>query len=281
MRSRESVILPAADTSDDTLAPTGSVQGHEHQGTALAGLLWTVVRTDFKARYHGTLGGFAWALLKPAAMFVVLLAVFSFLFPDPNYKLQLMIGLFLWDFFAEGTRAGLASLHAKAFLFTKIRVPLWVLVVASIANPLITLAVFSVVIVAFLALAGSLPSAQELALFLGYCTAMTLLVLAFSLASSVLFLRFRDLNQVWDVMVQAGFFLAPIVYPLGIVPERVHVYFYLWPPTPIIEFSRAVLVSHTVPSVAAHAYLAIEIGAALAIGVLVMRRHGRHVAEHV
>jgi lipopolysaccharide transport system permease protein len=279
MRSSESVILPAADTSDDTLAPTGGAR--EHERIRFAGLLWTLVRTDFKARYHGTLGGFAWALLKPAAMFVVLLAVFSFLFPDPNYKLQLMIGLFLWDFFAEGTKAGLASLHAKAFLFTKIRVPLWVLVLTSLANPLITLAVFSVVIVTFLALSGSPPSAQELALFIGYCTAMTLLVLAFSLASSVLFLRFRDLNQVWDVMIQAGFFLAPIVYPLGIVPERVHVYFYLWPPTPIIEFSRAVLVSHTVPSVAAHVYLAIEIGAALAIGVLVMRRYGRHLAEHV
>ena len=128
---------------------------------------------------------------------------------------------------------------------------------------------------------GSLPSAQELALFLGYCTAMTLLVLAFSLASSVLFLRFRDLNQVWDVMIQAGFFFALIVYPLGIVPRRVDVYFYGWPPTPIIEFSRAVLVAHTVPSVAAHVYLAIEVGAALAIGMLVMQRYGRHIAEQV
>ncbi len=32
-----------------------------------AGLIWTLVRTDFKARYHGTLGGFVWALLKPSA----------------------------------------------------------------------------------------------------------------------------------------------------------------------------------------------------------------------
>ena len=40
--------------------------------------------------------------------------------------------------------------------------------------------------------------------------------------SSVLFLRYRDLNQVWDVVTQAGFFLAPIIYPLGIIPERFH-----------------------------------------------------------
>ena len=37
---------------------------------------------------------------------------------------------------------------------------------------------------------------------------------------------------------QAGFFLAPIIYPLGILPERFHFYLYLWPPTPVIEFSR-------------------------------------------
>ncbi|MCP4036181.1 MAG: hypothetical protein GY733_04535, partial [bacterium] len=29
-----------------------------------------------------------------------------------------------------------------------------------------------------------------------------------SLGSSVLFLRYRDLNQVWEVVLQAGFFIA-------------------------------------------------------------------------
>jgi lipopolysaccharide transport system permease protein len=246
-----------------------------------AGLAWTLIRTDFKARYHGTFSGFVWALLKPAAIFLVLMVVFSFVFPDPSYKLQLIIGLFLWDFFAEGTKTGLASLHAKAFLFTKMRVPLWVLVLASIANPFITLAVFAAAIVLFLTLAGAPPSAIGIALFLAYCLALTLLVVGFSLVASVLFLKYRDLNQVWDVIAQTGFFLAPIIYPLGIVPERFHIYFYLWPPTPIIEFARAALVQHAVPSPAGHFYLASEVLAALAIGTAVMRRYGPRAAEFV
>jgi len=150
-----------------------------------AGLAWTLIRTDFKARYHGTASGFAWALLKPAAIFLVLMVVFSFVFKDPSYKLQLIVGLFLWDFFAEGTKTGLASLHAKGFLFTKMRVPLWVLVLASIANPLITLVVFSIVIVAFLTFAGAAPTALGVALFAAYGAALTLLVVGFSLAASV------------------------------------------------------------------------------------------------
>src|SRR5437667_5692870 len=99
---------------------------------SVAGLVWTLVRTDFKTRYQPTVGGFLWALLKPFAMFVVLLAVFSLIFAsDPKYKLHLIIGLFLWDFFAETTKVGLASLHAKGFLLSKAKFPSWILVVTS------------------------------------------------------------------------------------------------------------------------------------------------------
>ena len=74
------------------------------------------------------------------------------------------------------------------------------------------------------------------------------MVVGFSLGASVLFLRYRDLNQVWDLATQGGFFVAPIVYPLTILPETMHRYLYLWPPTPIIEFSRDVLVRGVTPS---------------------------------
>ena len=246
-----------------------------------AGLAWTLVRTDFKTRYHGAWSGFAWALLKPAAMFGVLVSVFSLLFPDPGYKFELVIALFLWDFFADGTKTGLASLHAKAYLFKKMRVPLAVVVLASLANPLITLAVFSGVILAFLAVAGSPPSLIAVGLFGLYCAALVLMVASFSLAASVLFLKYRDLNQLWDLTVQAGFFIAPIVYPLGLVPERLHFYFYLWPPTPIIQFSRSVLIGGTLPTPTAHFYLAAEVVILLAVGVAIFRRYSPRAAEFV
>ena len=245
------------------------------------GLAWTLIRTDFKTRFHGTFSGFVWALLKPAAMFLVLMSVFSFLFKDPSYKLQRVVGLFLWDFCAEGTKSGLAALHAKSFLFRKLRVPLWILVIAAIANPFLTLTVFTMVIVLFLAAIGQAPSLAAIGLFAFYCVSMTLIVVGFSLAASVLFLKYRDLNQVWDMVTQAGFFLAPIIYPLNIVPERFHFYFYIWPPTPIIEFSRAALVSGQAASPLAHVYLVVEVGAVLTIGALVLKRMGPRAAELV
>jgi len=212
----------------------------------------------------------------------VLMGVFSFLFAsNPSYKLNLIVGLFLWDFFAEGTKAGLTSLSARGYLLTKARVPAWILVVTSISNAVITLAVFTVIMTIFLAAAGRAPSGEALIFFLIYCAALVVIVIGFSLASSVLFLRYRDLNQVWDVAVQAGFFVAPIIYPLGIIPERFHIYLYLWPPTPVIEFSRAVLVMGAVPSTTAHICLAVDAALCLAIGVVTFRRFGPRAAEYL
>jgi lipopolysaccharide transport system permease protein len=248
----------------------------------MAGLLWTLVRTDFKIRYHGTMAGFVWALLKPIAMFVVLMSVFSFIFAaSPDYKLRLVLGLFLWDFFAEATKVGLLSLQAKGYLLAKTVFPRWILVVSSASNPMVTLLAFSTAFLVALTAAGRLPSARGVGLYLVYMLALLLIVEGFALATSVLFLRYRDLNQVWEVLTQAGFFVAPVIYPLDIMPERFHGYLYLWPPTAIIQFSRMVLLEGAVPSARAHALLAVLALLSFLTGVLVFRRLAPGAAEHL
>ena len=179
-----------------------------------------------------------WALLKPLTMFLVLLAVFSFVFAnDPQYKLDLIIGLFLYEFFQESTKAGLLSIRAKGYLLTRARFPSWIVVVTSASNAVITLGLFSVVLIVFLAVTGRPPSPAAVVLYVLYQLQFLAIVAGFSLAASVLFMRYRDLNQVWEVVTQAGFFIAPIVYPLEF-PERVHAYLYAWPPTPSFFFAK-------------------------------------------
>jgi len=247
-----------------------------------AGLIWTLVRTDFKTRYHGTLGGFGWALLKPMSMFLVLMGVFSFLFAsNPTYKLDLIVGLFLWDFFAEGTKTGLVSLETKGYLLTKARVPPWILVVTSLANALITLVVFTLVIEIFLLSTNRAPGLEAIVAYAAYCVALIAVVVGFSLGSSVLFLRYRDLNQVWDMALQAGFFIAPIIYPLRILPERFHAYLYIWPPTPVIEFARSVLVAGEFPTARGHVFLLIDAAVCLIVGMVVFWRFSPRAAEYL
>jgi len=268
-------MVLAADAASAPASSSGRVLPY-------AGLIWTLVRTDFKTRYHGTLGGFVWALLKPMSIFIVLMGVFSFLFATtPTYKLDLIVGLFLWDFFAEGTKSGLTSLQAKGYLLTKARVPPWILVVTSIANALITLAVFTLVIGIFLVVTNHPPTLGAVVAYAGYCLALVAMVVGFALGSSVLFLRYRDLNQVWEVVLQAGFFLAPIIYPLGILPERFHFYLYIWPPTPVIEFSRAALVTGVLPTLRGDAYLLLDALCCLVAGAVIFSRLSPRAAEYI
>ncbi len=245
-------------------------------------LVWTLVRTDFKTRYHGTYAGFLWALLKPLALVLVLMGVFSFVFGNrESYTTYLVTGLLLYDFFSDATKAGLRSLLSKSFLLNKTVAPSWIIVVTSVSNAVITVVTVWTVFLVVLTVSGRGPSPTAIGLLLVYGLHYLAMVVGISLALSVLFLVYRDLNEVWDVVTQAGFFVAPIIYPLDIMPERLHFWLYLWPPTPIIQFSREVLVDGTVPSLRAHLLLTAETVVVLAIGIFIFNRYRARIAEYV
>jgi len=229
---------------------------NHRNGAYLPGLIWTLIRTDFKTRYHGTLGGYLWALVKPLFMFAVLYTVFSVIFSmDPNYNLNLLIGLFLWDFFSEATKTGFLSLQAKTFLLTKTNFPAWIVVLTSASNALITMSILGLAVCAYISIFRRSLSLLEISCFGLYIFIFLIIIIGISLAGSVLFLRYRDINQIWELLMQAGFFFTPIVYPLDIVPHKFHFYLYAWLPTAVIQFSRSVLVKGEIPTITAHLML--------------------------
>ena len=245
-------------------------------------LTWTLIRTDFKTRYHGTFAGFLWALLKPLALVLVLMGVFSFIFGDREaYAINLIIGLLLYNFFTDATKAGLLSLATRSYLLNKTVAPPWVLVVTSISNAVITLVVVWGVLLAILLVTGHMPGILALGLVATYFAHYLAMVVGISLALSVLFLAYRDLHEIWDVVSQAGFFLAPIIYPLDILPERLHFWLFLWPPTPIIQFTREAVVAGVPPTLKAQLLLTVESAVILAIGILIFRYYRPRIAEYV
>ncbi|CAN5609467.1 hypothetical protein BH23GEM9_BH23GEM9_23360 [soil metagenome] len=262
-----------------TERPAGSNGGKKRD---VRGLIWTLIRTDVKVYYHASVAGFLWALLRPLSMFVALTLIFSLVFASqPNFVLNLLIGLFLYEFFSEGTKAGLVSLYAKGYLLTKTRFPYWIVIPISSVNALIILVVFSTALLLYLAMTGRFPDPLPLMLFFGYAMLMWLIILGVAFGMSALYLRFRDLNHIWDAVVQAGFFVAPIIVTLDMLPARLHPYLFLWPPTPVIVLSRQVLVEGTMPPLQPQLYL---VGMTLLIvvtGLLMFRSLARNAAEQL
>lgn len=243
-----------------------------HDGAYLPGLIWTLIRTDFKTRYHGTFGSYLWALVKPCSIFIVLYMVFSVIFAmDPHYSMNLIIGLFLWDFFSDSTRTGFIALQTKAFLLTKTKFPSWVVILTSLSNALITVIIFCVAVCSYLYLFKRPLSILEISCFAFYIFLLLLIIIGISLAGSVLFLRYRDINQIWDLLMQVGFFFTPIIYPLDIVPHKFHFIMHAWLPTAIIQFSRSVLVKGEIPTITAHFLLVGSAAVVLLAGIFLYR----------
>src|SRR5574337_1882641 len=117
-------------------------------------LIAELVRTDFKLRYQGSLLGYAWSLLRPLLLFLILYIVFvKFLklgHSIPHFPIYLLLGIVLWNFFNEMTVQSLGSIVGRGDLIRKIRIPRWIIVLSSSISALINLFLNLIVVVIFL-----------------------------------------------------------------------------------------------------------------------------------
>lgn len=222
--------------------------------------------TDFKLRYHGSYLGYVWTLLKPLLLFAVLYVVFSVFInvQIEHYQLFLLLGVLLWNYFSESTMLGLESLTSKMGIIKKVAFPRILVVIASTMSSFIGLLCNLVVYTIFSWVAGVWYTWESL-FFIAIIGILYMLVLGISLLLSSLYVFLKDMNQVWDVLLQAGFWATPIVYALSIVPEKYHTILFLNPMTGIIQYSRQSLVYGELPSLQGIAYL---IGVTLIIFIL-------------
>jgi len=181
-------------------------------------LLAELVRTDFKLRYQGSLLGYAWSLLRPLLMFAILYVVFVIAFPlgkgVPHYPVYLFMGIVIWNFFTEMTQQSLGSIVGRGDLIRKIRIPRWIIVFSSSIAALINLGLNLVVLAIFMAL-NHVDIMRSILLLPLLLFEVYVFALGISLFLSAAFVKFRDVSYIWDVVVQAGFYLTPILYPLS------------------------------------------------------------------
>ena len=181
-------------------------------------LLTELVRTDFKLRYQGSFLGYAWSLLRPLLLFVILYVVFvKFLKlggDTPHYPIYLLTGIVMWSFFSEMTIQSTTSIVGRGDLIRKIRIPRWMILAATSLSALINFGLNLIVVAVFMiinhvGISDTLPFAL-LAIIELYIFAFGL-----SLFLSTLYVKFRDVSYIWEVILQAGFYITPILYPLS------------------------------------------------------------------
>lgn len=237
-------------------------------------LFWTLAVTDFKLRYHGSYLGYVWTLLKPLALFGVLYVVFSVFIniQIQHYQLFLLLGIILWNYFAEATQIGVSSLASKSGILKKIYFPRILIVLASNASSFLGLFFNLCIFFLFSVLAGVFPSLLGIVLFFVLIVILFFLTLGLSLLLSGLYIVAKDTNQVWEVLLQMGFWLTPIVYTIAIVPAAYHQVLFINPMTGIIQYARALLIEGTLPSLMGIGYLVACTALVMIVGWFVFKR---------
>lgn len=209
-------------------------------------LLKQLIKTDFKLRYQGSALGYLWSLLRPLFLFLILYIVFAkFLKVGdsiPHYPAYLLVGIVLWNYFAEITTGSVTSIVGKGDLIRKINFPKYVIVLAGCASAFINLLLNSVVILVFMVVSG-VDTSWSAILVIPLILELTLFAVAIGFFLSALFVKFRDVSYIWEVLMQAAFYATPILYPLAQVPQYAQQIILLSPVAQIIQDIRHALVT--------------------------------------
>ncbi len=204
--------------------------------------------TDFKLKYHGSILGYLWSLLNPLLIFGTLYIVFSIFirFEVENYHLYLLLGIILWNYFSEATLNSMNALINKSPIIKKIYFPRTIIVLASNITTFIGLILNLVVFSIFMLITRVKPTLLIL-IFPLILIELILLTLGSSFLLSSLNLRFLDIQHIWRVFLQIGFWLTPIIYPIALIPEKYHNFFLLNPLAIIIGDARNIIMYDNVP----------------------------------
>lgn len=216
-------------------------------------LLRQLVITDFKLRYQGSALGYVWSLLRPLALFVILYIVFAKFLKIgesiPHFPIYLLVGIVLWNYFVEVTVGSVSAIVGKGDLIRKINFPKYVIVLAGSFSALINLALNLIVVAVFMVVND--VDIRSTVLFLPILIVeLFVFSLAIAFFLSAVFVRFRDINYIWEVIVQGAFYATPILYPLSLVPENAAKILLLNPIAQIIQDVRYVLVTPETQTIA-------------------------------
>ena len=199
-------------------------------------LLWLISTTEFKRVYFGTVLGYLWSLIRPLALFGVLLFVFTKVLRVgsglPFYPVLgqfaaflasslLLLGIVLFTFFQESTSSAVTSVVTQEGVVRKTQFPRLVIPLANVLTGLFNLGLNLIVVFVFIFAWGVDPTWSWL-LFPFCVLALVVLTAATSMALSVLYVRFRDVAIIWTVAAQVLFYATPILYPLGQVGAQEH-----------------------------------------------------------
>ena len=248
---------------------------------------------EFKLRFFGSVLGYLWQLMRPLMLFGILYVVFTEFVQVgegiASYPAILLTGVVLYTFFADATGGSVTAVLDRENLVRKIEFPRLVVPAAVILLAYFNLALNLLAVLVFVLATGVEPRLEWLALPL-LLLPLGLFAGGLAMLLSALYIRFRDLKPIWEVVLQVAFYASPILYVVEILPTLTlqHVVIWFNPLATILVQARHSLIDENAPNVwdAAGGIEYLSIPAAIVVGAVVVgfwvfNREAPRIAEEL
>ena len=263
-------------------------------------LLSDLVWKDIRVRYRYAAMGFAWAILEPLIMMLVLTFVFSFVLQlrfdeigaggGGGYNaVFILTGLLAWQFLSASLTSATTSLLDNQNLVTKVKFPREVIPLATIGVAIVNLAVGGLLLLAlYTVLVGGFPGMGLIWVALIFLIQLAL-VLGLALLCSTLNASFRDVSYMVNAGLLFGFYATPVFYQPGLVRDALtdhgldalYPLYFLNPMAGLITGYRQALFGDGMPDLLTLAWPAVCAAGLLALGVVVFRRRSPTLADQL
>jgi ABC-2 type transport system permease protein len=254
-------------------------------------LTYTLAATDFKLRFFGSALGYVWTLMRPLMLFGVLYFVFTevvrFGGDIPHYPVYLLAAIMLFTFFSETTARGVTSLIERENLLRKVRFPRLVIPLSVTLNAMFNLGLNMIVVFVFVIASGIEPRWSWLEL-IPLIALLVLLSTGITMLLSALYVRYRDMQPIWEVALQILFYASPVIYVTSALPDSIERESMASPISAVLTQMRHALIDPNAPT-AAEAIgnevrllipLAVVFGV-FALGLWVFMREAPRIAENL
>lgn len=217
--------------------------------------VFSMVGREFRSRYMGSLLGTLWAVLSPLALILIYLVIFSAVMRGKlpgargdslSYGLFLCTGILIWGFFAEVVSKCQVIFVEYANLLKKMSFPRITLPVIVLLTAVVNFSLVAGLFVSLLLVVQRFPGSAMLAflpllvLQAGFATGLGILL-------GTLHVFFRDVGQLWTVVLNLWFWTTPIVYHIGILPEKFHPLLKWNPLTPLFLSYQSIVLENRWP----------------------------------
>ena len=268
--------------------PTPPLVGDPHR---FAALTWTLAITDWKLRFYGSVLGYLWQLVRPFAFFGVIYIVFTEIVGLGNeidhYGVYILFGLVMFNYFAEVTNGCVTCLVDRENLLRKAAFPRLTIPLSIALAGLFNLAGTLLAVFIFTIANGIYPDFGWLEL-LPLVALLALLSTGVGLILSVLYVRYRDIQPIWEVFTQILFYASPVLYVSTMVDECCQRPYVAQPIATVLTEIRHAVIDSDAPTAAAAIGGSVRlliplaiIAAILALGLWLFRREAPRIAEHL